>query len=282
LTPDGTALLFLTADGSLRIYTRATGAVSSLTSGTYTAFTVAADAVFAAATDGRLIRISLTGGVAADWLAPFPSIRSIDAQSRFGFVPICDFICYALQDYGTYVDHSMIVILHGDSLGQAGWRVRSAGVETALVPLSDTSAWFQVPALLPRTGDLQTLEIDNPGHPLRYSMQIAIQGGIPVCLATVHQDFTRAVTAEDPAAIGEVVHVFLTGLQGTETFPDGVPNPTDRLIPIANAPPFANRDALEPVFFGLAPGLLGLQQLDLRVRGNATTIFDTPHALRCW
>ena len=282
LTPDGTALVFLARDGSLQLYTRAAGSVRTLAPGTYLSFTVAADAAFAVTAAGALVRIDLASGVSATWLAPFPGIQSVDATNRRYFTESpCLYICYAPEDFGVFADPGMIVTLHGNSFGQTGWRVRTAGAETLLVPAGDVSAWFQVPGRLPVTGQLQAVEIYNPDHPLRYTMMVEIVTGIPVCLATAHQDFSRAVDANDPAMPGEVVHVFLTGLQGTEAVPDGAPNPLDRLIPVANPPPLADAAALQPVFFGLAPGLIGIQQLDLLVLGNTTDIFAEPRAFHC-
>jgi hypothetical protein len=39
----------------------------------------------------------------------------------------------------------------------------------------------------------------------------------------------------------------------------------DRLIPVDSPPAFASDGVLEPLFFGLAPGFVGLQQLDARI-----------------
>ena len=281
LTPDGAALLFLAPDGSLQLYTRATRSVRTLAPGSYLSFAVTADAAFAVTAAGALVRIDLATGASATWLAPFPGIQSVDAANRRNFTMPCPYICYAPEDYGIFVDPGMILALHGDSLGQPGWRARIGGLETPLVSQGDSAAWFQAPSGLPVTGQLQPVEIYHPDHPIRYTMMIEIATGIPACLATVHQDFTRPVDASAPAMPGEVVHVFLTGLQGTEPVPDGVPNPTDRLIPVANPPPFADPAALQPLFFGLAPGLIGIQQLDLLVLGTTADIFAEPRAFHC-
>ena len=87
----------------------------------------------------------------------------------------------------------------------------------------------------------------------------------PSCFGALHQGFDRIVSAEDPAVAGEIVHIFLTGLPGVEPVAEGVPNPIDRLIPVAAPPALGGDGALEPLFFGLAPGLIGLQQLDVRI-----------------
>ena len=276
LTDDGATLFFLAADGSLQSYSRASGAVRRVGPDRYSTFTLGGSAVFAVTLDRRLVRIDPAGGTSTDWLAPFPEITSVGAP----VVPPgeCPYICYGDTDYGRVVTPGMIVTLDGAALGGAGWRVRTGGFEVPLHSLSDTEAWFQIPSALPVGGGLQTLELSNPNLPIAYSMKISVQDRLAVCFGTAHQDFSRLVSPEDTAAIGEIVHVFLTGLRGAEPVPDGVPNPTDHLIPIANPPALAEPSALQQLFFGLAPGLIGMQQLDLRVLAtpSTTTLFDYP------
>jgi len=280
LTDDGARLLFLAADGSLQVYDRAAAAVRRLGSGRYSAFTLGGPYVFAVTLDGRLVRLDLASGASTDWLAPFPEIDSVGAP----VVPPgqCPYVCYGETDYGRVVTPGMVVTLDGAALGGAGWRVRTAGIEVPLHPLSDTSAWFQVPNAIPTGGDLQLLEISNPDFPIAYSMKISAQDRLAVCLGIAHQDFSRLVSPAGPALRGEIVHVFLTGLRGTEAVPDGVPNPTDHLVPIANPPALTEPSAFQQLFFGFAPGLIGLQQLDIRVLSPPTTqtLLEYP-ALNC-
>ena len=77
----------------------------------------------------------------------------------------CPYICYAPEDYGIFVDPGMILALHGDSLGQPGWRVRIGGLETPPVSQGDSAAWFQAPGGLPVTGQLQPVETTIPITP---------------------------------------------------------------------------------------------------------------------
>src|SRR5260370_27640295 len=108
----------------------------------------------------------------------------------------------------------MVVILGGSSLTAPGWRVRTAGLETPLLPPSDAAAWFQIPNDA-RT-DWHAVEIFKPGFAISYSFQIQVRSPAIVCLGTVHQDFSRVVSRDDPTVPGEVVHIFLSGLQGME------------------------------------------------------------------
>jgi uncharacterized protein (TIGR03437 family) len=149
-------------------------------------------------------------------------------------------------------------------------------VETPLVPLPDTGAWFQMPD--GPTGE-NTLQIYNPNFPISYSIKAQARTPAIACLGTLHQDFSRFVSGTDPATPGEVVHIFLTGLKGVEPVANGVPNPTDHLVGIANPPPLYDPGSLDQLFFGLAPGLVGIQQLDVRIQHAASGLFTQADGL---
>jgi uncharacterized protein (TIGR03437 family) len=161
----------------------------------------------------------------------------------------------------------MVLMIRGTNLDQPGWQLTLAGADPVpLQPISLHAAWAQVPTAVPRLGNWQSMTITNARHATAIQTQFQIQDRIVVCLGTLHQNFDRTVTASDPATPGEIIHVFLTGFQGTERQPDGQPNPTDRLIAVADPPGLGvPASIVEPLFLGLAPGLIGIQQLDLRV-----------------
>ena len=278
ITDDGTKLLFLASDGSLQLYDHGSGATRRVGGDFYQSFAIGGSAVFAVALDGRLLRLDPASGASSLQLPAFPDITAVgalDVQPNF-----CTFICYGDTDYGKQISPGMLVTLDGKALGATGWHARSSGVDTEIHPLSDTEAWFQTPKELAAGGPLGPLEIYRDDFPIRWTMNVSVQNQQTVCLGTLHQDFSRVVSTSDPAGVGEVVHVFLTGLRGVESVPDGVPNPIDRLIPVANPPALADPAALEQLFFGLAPGLVGMQQLDVRIHGPAAGIFQMP-SLNC-
>ena len=84
------------------------------------------------------------------------------------------------------------------------------------------------------------------------------------CFSTVHEDLSRLVTVEDPARVGEHIRIYMTGLEGAQPVDYGAPNP-DALIGLANPPALADPGAAVVLAFRLSPGLVGIQQLDLRV-----------------
>jgi uncharacterized protein (TIGR03437 family) len=92
-------------------------------------------------------------------------------------------------------------------------------------------------------------------------------------LAALHQDFRSMVTGEDPARPGEIVHLYLTGL-GPVDHPIAAgavsPGITRATTPLAcqftpYGPQGTSHVSAEILFAGLAPGFIGLNQLDLVV-----------------
>ncbi len=156
------------------------------------------------------------------------------------------------------------MVLKGAFGDAAGWRVRAGDHEWPLRPFTPDAAWFQAP-YTPDAMPRIDAAVDHPDHPLRFRWKFRIQPRVITCFGSLHEGFDRLVTPEDPARVGEIIHLFLTGLQGVEPVPYGEPNPLDRLIPVVAPPSLGGEGAFAPLFFGLAPGLVALQQLDLRV-----------------
>jgi len=260
LSDDGRLLAYLDPSGTVQLYDRASRTVRALQPGVVE-FTLSGNgqAVFAATNDNRLLRIA---GETSTWLDTFPEITSISSPQGPAWVT-CPLYCYGTPDPPYLLGRTALVALAGRAGDVSGWRARAGDREFPLHALDDGGAWFQVSGDTPLTGDFHPVEIYNPAHPLRFTFTARVDEPVVTCFGTLHQDFSRLVTEADPALPGEYVHIFLTGLRGTEQIPDGEPNPTDRLIPVANPP--ALPEGLEVWFFGLAPGYIGLQQLDVRV-----------------
>src|SRR5262249_30696086 len=225
----------------------------------------------------------------SELLSAFPEIQSADAPTA-GIFLVCPLVCYGTPDPGLLLGRGMIVVLRGRNLDQAAWRARFkrssiSGTNDAGVPvraLSEKAAWFQVPSD-PGPSGLEVLEIYNTERPFSFGARVIVQERVIACVGTLHEDFSRSVSSDDPAAPGEIVHVFMTGLRGIEPVPDGLPNPVDRLIAVANPPALAAPDAMESLFFGLAPGLVGIQQLDLRIvrAPSDPSLFSNNNGFRC-
>ena len=88
-----------------------------------------------------------------------------------------------------------------------------------------------------------------------------------------HQDFSALVTRSNPAAPGEVLHFYMTGLGAVSpTVQVGDPAPSAPLARVVNPPMCSlatfhsdGQIPLEIDFAGLAPGLAGYYQVDLRL-----------------
>jgi hypothetical protein len=274
MTEDGSTLVFLASDGSLQIYDRASRGAHRLENDMFLEFTLGGNAAFAVTSDDRLVRIDLATGDVATWLDPLPDIQSVDAPV-IGFP--CNTVCYSLTDPGLAIAGGMILVLRGMYLDQPGWRARIGAADTALNPISSGVASLQVPIASPVSNS--TLTIFNPSSPLTFSRKVDVLDTVIACFGVLHQDFSSPVVNENPALPAEIVHVFLTGLHGVEAIPDGVPNPVDRLIPVADPPALVDPGAADIVFFGLAPSLIGIQQLDLQVHHPSQT--DLLHGFGC-
>jgi uncharacterized protein (TIGR03437 family) len=264
LSDDGRILAFLGEDESLQIYDRGTRTARRLGPDTYSSFTLGGgQTVFATTAGNKLVRVDIASGAQSVLLEPFPEIQSTDTP-QVASVIACPLVCYAPESW-LGVGRGMVVVLRGRFLDQRELRVRSGGWDTPLNALSATAAWFQVPSDSALTSDRSTLEIYNLDHPVKARARLYVQERVVTCFGTLHQDYRRFVASDNRATSGEIVHVFMTGLRGIEPVPDGAPNPFDHLVLIADPPAFADPGASERLFFGLAPGLIGIQQLDLRV-----------------
>jgi uncharacterized protein (TIGR03437 family) len=92
----------------------------------------------------------------------------------------------------------------------------------------------------------------------------------------IHEDWSGAIDEANPARPGEVIHMYASGFGPVDgQIPTGVPTPTDRLYRItlpcdwratgASRDPLGSGSSFEVPFVGLAPGLVGLYQLDFRI-----------------
>jgi len=245
LTEDGAALVFLAADGTLRLYDRATRATRGLGSGSYTEFTLGTRAAFAITADDRIVRIDLATGAITVLLQPMPVIRSVDTSEEPLSVS-CPLICYGPIENQWRASAGSLLILRGERLDLPGWRARAGEFNFPLMPYSAEAAAIEVPATLLRPPTLQRIELYHADHPILPGFALSLQERMVICLATLHQDFDRLVSAEDPATVGEVVHVFLTGAHREQ-------------------PALADPSAVEAVNFGPAESMVATQLLDLRI-----------------
>lgn len=156
-----------------------------------------------------------------------------------------------------------------DQLGD----VRLTIGETAmrLASVSPIEIVFQVPWDLPLSQE--PLLIDRPSDLFKALVPLPVQEVSPLVLSVLHEDFTSLVSERSPARVGEIVHIFGTGFGRVEPVPaSGDVGSAEPLSRVANGwvlmwdGLFAPDSSLANVtYFGLAPGLVGVYQADIRI-----------------
>jgi uncharacterized protein (TIGR03437 family) len=153
--------------------------------------------------------------------------------------------------------------------------IEIAGLPAPILRRSANEILFQAPWETPMTADVVT--IPEGGRPyFEDSAPLSITEFAPqaIVLGTqtagftpiaIHTDFRSLVTAESPAARGEAVHIYLTGGGPVSTpVATGVPGPLDPLSKITTPiRVVADDQPLDVTYIGLAPGLVGLWQMDV-------------------
>ena len=104
-------------------------------------------------------------------------------------------------------------------------------------------------------------------------------------IVIAHQDFHGLVTLNDPAAPGEIVHAYMTGLGEVQPVPltGSAPSPTllsnVAIRPLCWVQVFPSPQKTAPITFaGLAPGLIGMYQVDIAIPADTT---GSPVTLSC-
>ena len=164
-----------------------------------------------------------------------------------------------------------VVPLPSDLLGVS---VLVNGAPAPLLLVSERQIDFQVPFGV--TGNAAKIEVNNNGDRSN-SVFVPVAATSPSIFsfhgtgygpgAILHADY-RPVTEQDPAAPGETVTIFLTGLGALDPpVADGAPGPGPpfSLVTDPNLRVFFGSEVGEIVFAGAAPGAVGLYQIDVRI-----------------
>ena len=168
-------------------------------------------------------------------------------------------------------------------LSFAGLTVRVAGVPVPIASVEDGgSFWFQVPWDLPDGFTDMVVEgpyLDAglfavgaslaPAPPGFYTMRDTSSA----IIVAVHQDFASLVREANRAQAGEILHVYAQNLGTTSAPPAmGQAAPVTPLSTLAagvacvvNFPANGSGASADVLFAGLAPGMFGVYQLDLRL-----------------
>lgn len=226
------------------------------------------NAVFAVTGSGQLVRIDAATGSVQELIARTPAYYSLSS-----LVPGS-----TTQIGGTRLSDSTRVASFPLPQELDGVKVMVDGLPMPLVSISPGEIWFQVPFELNlQTGRVVSMELANPSLFEGGARQMRIVPRQPAFfsyaghLLVAHEDFRSLVTLDKPAKPGEVVHTYAVGLGPVvPEVQTGLPTPQDRLFPLAD--PFTcvtstaqGPKPLEVMFAGLAPGLVGVYQVSVRM-----------------
>jgi uncharacterized protein (TIGR03437 family) len=162
------------------------------------------------------------------------------------------------------------------SLG--GVQVLIDGTPVPLIAVSPGSITCQLPWEL--TLGTHTLAVNRPvNSPFAANNQVSLTAGshYPDFVVVAHQDWTP-ITSSQPAQNGEILHFYMTGLGSvTPSIATGVITPVGPLF-IARSPNCRGIGAtFDTLFAGLAPGLAGIYQVDMKI--SALTASTQPYTV---
>ncbi len=221
------------------------------------------------ATDmGRIVRVNTASGDASELVARTPFITQVSGAPVPGSLNWIDgsglsstsFVPHTpLPEYVPGVDGGLGVIL-----GSTPARVAR---------VTPTEIQIQIP-FEAQTGTARVSLVPNDSRFEQAELDLQIVPYVPLPLLTVidepviaHADFSALINTQKPAVPGEVMHAYFTGLgQTTPPLPSGVAAPLDRLSP-AQAPAcdFGSDQPANILFAGMAPGMIGIYQVDVRL-----------------
>jgi len=167
----------------------------------------------------------------------------------------------------------------GEVIRVVGTNLRSSKIalDGRVVPViatAPTAIDFQVPwDLLPGTTQMLTITpaTAESGWERAEAPVVRIVAVKPAIFSASHQDFQSFLSPIAPAHPGEIIHLYATGLgEVTNTPPNGMPKPDAPLSSVisslsASLSQSGSSTAVEVLFAGLAPRLIGYYQIDLRL-----------------
>jgi uncharacterized protein (TIGR03437 family) len=257
---------------------------------------------FALTNTGALLRVDTTTGFATTLVESFPSSLSLFGGSPGSLVVFTGFNFPYASATGT----------PPYSASLSGVSVTVEGKPAPLLQVSSTQIVFQIPwdvpaqpypaEAFPRAEPMgPELVLPGGGPMFEAAFSLNVYSYFPSLLSlgapdpvtasqpfAIHQDGMALVTSTHPALLGETVTMFGTGFGAVSpAVPTGFPTPLAPLsFATADVPIQASlRNAglpffpLVPSFVGLAPGFVGLYQINLQIPANlsvtpATNILD--------
>jgi uncharacterized protein (TIGR03437 family) len=226
--------------------------------------------------NNQMLRLDLIKGTTAEFLPPLPSGNSSATQPD---LPI-----------GEVVRGSAMLLKGKYTKDQT---VAADGQPWPISSIDDDGLWFQIP--WEYRGPKTTVTVRTARNPFESVFPlgqasdytpffITHQDGLSVIAVAAHQDFNGVATSARPAAPGEIVHFYLTGLGPlVRDVPTGTPGPADGVRPVrpltcyGTLPDNPSRFPITVINTVYAPSLIGFYQVDLMVPANAPDGFIVVH-----
>jgi uncharacterized protein (TIGR03437 family) len=243
-------------DGStqqLDIVDSTTGSVKQLTFGSDSVQTATLSGdgttAYLVTPNGRLLKIDTRSGVSQSLLGNQPIVTSYDPPVAGSFNRIL----------GSGFPNSPQVLIN-----------------SAPVPVISSTA-TEIDAQIPweTPSGTATLQVTAPAAIFQQVIQIPMLAVAATPLGQpIHQDFSGFITEASPAAPGEIVQFYFTGLGPvTPQAADGEPSPASPLSQLTTPPPVSilyagggiHQQPPQVLYAGLAPGLVGVYQLGIQL-----------------
>ena len=229
--------------------------------------------VYAVTGSDRLLRADVTSGAATELSAAVPHIKIVSGV----LVP------------GARVDLSV----SGAAASAPDPAIESDAGAAPIIARSSSAVAFQIPWGA-QAGS--TIKLFVPGNPSAFEEDddnqllsavpqfytLPMSGSVsPAYALAAHQDFSALVTDQNPAKIGEFIHLYFTGLgMVAPAIATGVAAPIGPLYRLAT--PFSCQffqasGALpaDILFAGLAPLFTGIEQVDMQIPSGLTVTHPT-------
>jgi uncharacterized protein (TIGR03437 family) len=211
--------------------------------------------VWALTRTGRLLKIDIPTGTRTQFTAPLAAFLN-GLSSSAGGAP------------------GQIISLAASVMPGERVEITVQGQPAPVVSVEPQQVVFQIPwAASPSSGrDYETVTLRKPDSPSWSGdkTSVYVDATRPALLASVHQDFRALITGLNPARAGEIIHFYASGFGPvTPPVPDGTPAPSAPLSRTVNPVTcdilHGTATDMEVLFAGLAPGLVGIYQIDVRL-----------------
>jgi uncharacterized protein (TIGR03437 family) len=211
---------------------------------------------------GAILRIDTTTAAAQELIGPTPHNLKLDGGNAPGSL---NFLT------GTGLSSHESVAAPPLPQEIFGTRLTIDGVPMLLYSVSPAQIIFQVPWELPPSRTA-SLVLSTGTDYFETSIPVSLTPVVPAVHAIVHEDFQALVTNANPASAGEIIHLYATGLGPvTPAVRSGSQTPLGGLSVITtpweftSSGPSSERLPADVLFAGLAPGMIGVYQLDVRI-----------------